>query len=147
MKLILIKDVKNIGKAWDIVQVSDGYARNFLIPKKLAQLATTGEVEKLQKQEKEHQEKVQRGQEKLEALKSKFLNRIFTVKAKANDKKLFAAVHEKAIAESINQKLNADIAPDQIILNQPIKNLGQSNVQLKLSPKVLVDIKINVEAL
>ena len=147
MKIILLKDVKNIGKAWDVVDVSDGYARNFLMPKRLAQLATTGEVEKLQKQQKEYLEKSVRLQEKQESLKLKFLNRTFTVNAKANDQTLFAAIHEKTIADSINQKLSLEITPEQIILNQPIKNLGLTTAQLKLSPNVLVNIKINVEAL
>lgn len=147
MKLILIKDVKNLGRAWDVIEVSDGYARNFLIPKRFALVATTAELENLKKQKKEHLEKSARMQEKFDSLKTKFSNRVFTVKAKADNQKLFAAVHEKAIADSINQKLSLEITPEQIILNQPIKNLGLTEAQLKLSPNVLVDIKINVEAL
>jgi large subunit ribosomal protein L9 len=145
MKLILTKDVSGVGRAGEVKEVSDGYARNFLIPRRLALPATTPALERIQKEEKERQEKTSRNQEKILTWKNQLESRTFTVKAKANEKTLFAAVHEKDIVAAINAKLNSELSPDQIRIAEPIKALGLFIVEIRLTEGVTANTKLNIE--
>ena len=142
MKVILIKDVKGKGKKGDLVKVSDGYARNFLFPKNLAQEATTGNVNSLnklkEKERKAKQAEIEAAQKKAAELKDKELKII----AKAGDSgKLFGAITSKDIAAELSKKFNLDIDKKKIVMNT-IKTVGTYDIELKLYPEVSAKIKI-----
>lgn len=145
MKVILTKDVSGLGRAGDVKEVSDGYFRNFLMPKHIALPATSSALQKLQKEESEHQAKVQKLQDWLNGMKNKLENKVFIYKAKAEKNTLFASVHPDQIAQLVNDKLNLQLTADQIILDSPIKTLGLHEVQIKFDPKILITIKLNIE--
>lgn len=146
MKVILTKDVPGLGRSGDVKEVSSGHAMNYLIPKHLALPATTQALTRIQKEEQEKQEKVQRDQAKAAELKKKLEQTTITVTGKTNKQTLFAAIHEKQIAEAINKKLNTQIEPHQIIIPQAIKNLGQHTIEIKLTDTINARAKIEVQA-
>ncbi len=141
MKVILTKDVQGLGRSGDVKEVSDGHARNFLVPKHFALPATTQALAKLQKEEQEHQSKVTKQQEWFEALKVKLESKTFTIKAKASKEHLFAAVHEKEILEALN------LPEAKVILDKPIKTLGLHKIEIWLDPKYSVKINLNVQSI
>ncbi|MEO8065673.1 MAG: 50S ribosomal protein L9 [Candidatus Doudnabacteria bacterium] len=146
MKVILTKDVSGLGRAGDVKEVSDGHARNFLLPKHLVLPATISALGRVQKEESERQDKVKKHEEKLLAAKSKLENKTFIVKGKAEKQHLFAAIHENQIVAAINEKLNLDIESNQIVLEKPIKSLGLHEFHVRLGEKQLIKVKLDVEA-
>jgi large subunit ribosomal protein L9 len=147
MKIIFLKDVPGQGRRGEIKEVSEGYAANFLVPKKLAQLATANIQVKIAKESKEAEIKKLKEIEKLNHLKSELEKRTFTLKVKVGDKgQVFGGVHEKDIAEVINQKMNANIDRHQVEIGAPIKQIGIHDVKLKLTSGISANVKINVEA-
>src|SRR3989344_7898952 len=145
MEIVLLKDVNNIGRAGDLKHVSDGYAKNYLIPKKLAVPATSPKAQQIKKEQIEKKEKQEKDEAKSLELKAKLESKIFAVKAKASKDHLFASVKEAAITKSINDKLNLDLTSDQIIIKDTIKQVGQYKILLKLTPTVSAVITIKVE--
>ncbi|HEV8601433.1 MAG TPA: 50S ribosomal protein L9 [Patescibacteria group bacterium] len=143
MKVLLVKDISGLGRAGDIKEVSDGYARNFLMPKHLALPASERTLEKAQKEQAEKIEKVKHLKEKSEALKYKLESKTFTIKAKAQTKTLFAGVKATEVAEAVNEKAGVDISADQVTL-PIIKTLGMHEATLDLGEKVKAKIKLNV---
>lgn len=133
MKVILQQDVKGQGKKGDIVNVSDGYARNFLLPRKLAVEATTealNEAKRRQKaQEKAIEQEKQMLRETAETLKSK----VTKIKAKAGENgKLFGSVTSMEIAEEVKKQHGIDIDRRKIVLEEPIKQYGSYELTAKL---------------
>ena len=148
MEVILKKDVQNIGEAGDIVNVKDGYARNFLLPQNFAEIATKGAKENREKniarikakQEKLHAEALEMAK-KIEELGS------IEFSAKAGESgKLFGAITTKRLAEEIKAKTNLDVDRKTISLDAPINKLGSFNMTIKLTSKVKVTLGINVTA-
>lgn len=148
MEVILKKDVQNIGEAGDIVNVKDGYARNFLLPQNFAEIATKGAKENREKnlarikakQEKLHAEALEMAK-KIEELGS------IEFSAKAGESgKLFGAITTKRLAEEIKTKTNLDIDRKTISLDAPINKLGSFNMTIKLTSKVKVTLGVNVTA-
>src|SRR3989344_2183942 len=126
MKVIFLKDVPRVGKKYDVKEISDGYAVNFLFPKKLATPATAKAVAELELRKKE----ISIEREVQESLLLKNLEEIkgksITIKGKANDKgHLFSAIHKKEIIEEMKKQLNAEISEEFIILEKPIKEIGR----------------------
>lgn len=146
MKVILTKDVPGFGRSGDVKEVSDGHARNFLIPKRLALPATTNELTRIHKEQEEKQGKLLKLQERSVEVKKQIENKTFEIRAKASKQKLFAQIHENQIADAINQKLNIQILPQQIIIKQPVKTLGQHTVEIKLTESIHAEAKIQVQA-
>ena len=147
MRIILLKDAPKIGRKYDVKEMADGYALNFLIPKGLAKVATPEALEKVEALRKELnvEKKVQ------ENLLEKNLHEIdgkeVSIKAKANDKgHLFASLHSQEISNAIKVSIGADIHPDFIILEKHIKETGTHNVEIKAGEKKAT-IKLLVEAL
>ncbi len=129
MKVILLKDVPKIGKKYDIKEVNDGYASNFLIPKKLAEIATDKQVSKIKllKETARMQQEIHSAllEKNLEDIKDK----IVTIKAKANSKgNLFMAVHEKDIVAQLKKMYQIELLPEYIKLPTPIKDLGSHEI-------------------
>jgi large subunit ribosomal protein L9 len=147
MKLLLTKDVQGLGRAGDIREVSDGHARNFLIPRGLAVPATSGMLAKIQKEESEKQQKIAKEQELLNQLKSRLANKEFEISAKASNNNLFASVHEKDIVATINHKFPGSIELGQVELDKAIKSLGTHEVGIKLTDNVKFKVRLNIKPL
>jgi len=147
MKVIFLQDVKGQGKKGEIKEVSDGYARNFLIPKGLAVEATKTRMKEIQEQQ-EKQRKTQE-KEKAEAVKiQQNLNgQSVTIKARTGGgDKLFGAVTAKEIAEAIEKQFKVNIDRKKIELTEPIKHLGEYSIKIKIYPSVQAEMQVIVTA-
>lgn len=144
MKVLLTKDVPNLGRSGEIKEVSDGHARNFLIPKHLALPATSQVLQKIQKEEQEKQAKIFKDLERFQNIKNKLEGKTFTIKAKSEKQNLFAAVHEKEIAQAINEKAGTEISPELIKIQSPIKTLGEHQVEIVFNSEIRTKIKLVV---
>ena len=146
MKVILLEDVKSLGKKGQIVNVSDGYARNMLLPKKLGVEATTKNMNDL-KLQKAHEEKV--AQENLEAAKAfaeDLKDKQVTVTIKVGEGgRTFGSVSTMEISEAVKSQLGLDIDKKKMQLSNPIKELGTTMVPIKLHPKVVGELKVIVK--
>ena len=147
MKVILLEDVKSLGKKGEIVNVNDGYARNFILPKKLGLGATSKNLNDL-KLQKQNDEKV--AQEKLDAAKAlaeKIKEKSITVKIQAGvEGKVFGSISSKEIATEAKKQLNMDIDKKKIVIPDAIKSLGTYNVNIKLHKDVTATLAVKVEA-
>lgn len=147
MIVILNKDVKGTGKAGDVVKVSDGYARNMLIPKGLATEATQGNIRHLEKQKAIAAEK--KAEEKAAAKKQaeKIGKLTVTIKTKAGDGgKIFGSITSKDIAEGLKSQHSIEVDKKKIQLSSPIKQTGEMSVDIKLYSEVSAELKVKVEA-
>lgn len=145
MKVILLKDVKGSGKAGDIINVSDGYARNFLIAKGVALEATSKNLNDLQgkKDSAQHKLDVEKA-ENLEIAK-KLEGKEIVVKSKVGQGgKLFGAVTSATVAEKIKENFSLDVDKKKISLNSEIKAFGDFSATIKMSQGVSCSIKIKV---
>ena len=145
MIVILLKDVKGKGKAGDVVKVSDGYARNMLLPRGLAQEATEGNIRNLEKQKAIAEEK--RAAEEARAIeqKEKLEKITLQIKTKGGDSgKLFGSITSKDIADALEQQEGIKIDKKKVDMPAPIKNVGESQVTLKLFTGVNASLKVNV---
>ena len=147
MVVILNRDIKGTGKAGDVVKVSDGYARNMLIPRGWATEATEGNVRSLEKQkalaaEKKAEEKAaaQAQAEKIKALS-------VTIKTKAGDGgRIFGSITSKDIAEALKDQHKLTVDKKKIQLDSPIKQTGEMEVAMKLYPEVNTTLKVVIVA-
>lgn len=145
MKVILLKDVKGTGKKGDIINASDGHARNFLIPRGLAKEATEGSVKELEHQAASKQKKEQDKFDEAKALAAEIDKIEITFKTKAGEGgRLFGSITNKDVAEVLKSKHNLDIDKKKISLDQPIRNLGTTKVQIKVYPKIASTISVHV---
>ena len=145
MKVILLEDVKTLGKKGEIVNVNDGYARNFILPKKLGMEATAKNMNdlKLQKanEEKVAQEILQEAKElaaKLEAGKVEVSIKV------GEGGRTFGSVSSKEIAAAVKEQIGYEIDKKKIQLKDAIKGLGEHDVPVKLHPKVTAELKVIV---
>ena len=146
MKVILLEDVKSLGKKGQIVNVSDGYARNMILPKKLGVEATSKNLNDL-KLRKANEEKV--AQENLDAAKA-FAEELSTkdviLTLKVGERgRTFGSVSSKEISEAAKKQLNLEIDKKKLQLENPIRNLGVTNVPVRLHPKVTGSLKVWVK--
>lgn len=147
MKIILLEDVKPLGKKGQIVEVSTGYARNALIPQKKGVEATPAALNSLKLSNK-HEEKV--AQENLEAAK-KMKEEVekgtvrMSIRAGENGR-VFGSVSAKEIAGAAKEQLGLDIDKKKIVMDGPIRETGVSTVQVKLHPQVTAALKVQVDA-
>ena len=148
MQVILKKDVQNLGEAGDLVTVKDGYARNFLIPKNFAEVATEGALKNREqniarikaKQEKLHQEALAKAAE-IEKLGQLELS------AKAGESgKLFGTITTKRLCEELKEKANIEVDKKTVSLNAPINKVGEFTMLIKLTSKVRTELKVVVTA-
>ena len=145
MKVILQQDVKGQGKKGQLVDVSDGYARNFLLPKKLAVIATAENLNTMKQQEKAR--KAQQAAEKAEAeaLSKKLESLTVKVAAKAGEgRRLFGAVTAKEISECLAQQHGLNIAKTKLVLDEPIKACGGYKIKAKLGYEIVGTVNVMV---
>lgn len=145
MKVILLEDVKSLGKKGDICEVSDGYARNFIIPKKKGVEATPDNLNNL-KLKKANDAKV--AQENLDAareLARELADKTVVIPVKVGEGgKLFGAIASKEIAAALKEQTGLEVDKKKIVLNDPIKALGEQEVKIKLHKDVQASLKINI---
>ncbi len=148
MQVILKKDVQNLGEAGELVNVKDGYARNFLIPKNFAEIATEGALKNREqnlariqaKQEKLHQEALATAAE-IEKLGQ------IELSAKAGESgKLFGTITTKKLCEELKEKANIEVDRKNVSLNAPINKIGEFTMLIKLTSKVKTELKVVVTA-
>ena len=146
MKVILLADVKSLGKKGDIVEVNSGYARNFVLPKKLGVEATSKALNDL-KLQKQNDDKI--AAEKLAEAKD-LAARLEKTKVKAVIKvgeggRTFGSISSKEIAEILKKQENINVDKKKIVVKDAIKAVGEYTVQVKLHPEVTADLKLSVE--
>lgn len=144
MKIILLENVKNLGKAGDIKEVSDGYARNFLMPQKLAELATPEALKKAEKLKEQGIQKEKEGLEKKQELAAVISGKEIIIKSKEKDGKLFGSVGKKEIIKELKNQ-GIEIKEESIVLDAPIKEIGEKNVLIELDHGTEAIIKVIIE--
>ncbi|MBR6228361.1 MAG: 50S ribosomal protein L9 [Eubacterium sp.] len=146
MKVVLFEDVKSLGKKDDIVEVSDGYARNFIFKKKLGAEATPKALNDL-KLKKQNDEKVAAQKlEEAKALAAEIADLSVEVSIRAGqDGRAFGAVSSKEIATAARMQLGMELDKKKMVLKEPIKSLGTYQVPIKLHPQVTAELKVIVK--
>ena len=145
MQVILLKDVKGQGKAGQVVKVSDGYARNMLLPKKLAMEATPANMKVLEKQRAQIEAQRAIDKQVAEDIKAKVEAKTVKVVTKAGENgRLFGAITSKDIAEAIQKEFLIELDKKKIDLDAPIKQTGVTEVTLRLFPGVQAKCKVDV---
>lgn len=146
MKVILQKNVKSLGNAGDVVEVNDGYARNYLLPKELAKPATDGNVKNLKKQKKAEEKKKQAEIQRAKDLAAKLEQSPVEIETKAGEGgRLFGSVTSKEISEELEKQHQIKIDKRKIQLKEPIKSLGITNVEVKVYPNITGTLKVHVK--
>ncbi len=142
MEIILLEDILPLGKAGDLVNVSDGYGRNYLIPNKLAIKATPKNRKKLEHEKRFAQEKTDKVKRDAEKLANKIEEFSCTItKPVGESGKLFGSVTSKELEEHLNEN-GFQIERKQIELEEPIKNLGVYTIPIRLHPEVTANLKL-----
>jgi len=147
MKVILLEDVKNVGKKGSIIEVADGYARNFLIRGRLAVEATKRSVEVLDEQKQESKNHEREVEAAAEALKVKLASIKLDFQIKTGDKgRVFGSISTKQIAETLQKNYGISIDKRKIVDNGPINTLGLNRVKIDLHKNVSGEILVNLKA-
>jgi large subunit ribosomal protein L9 len=147
VKVILLKDIKDLGKTGEIKELADGYARNYLIPRGLAVEATPDKLKEIEEKNLKTQKNKQKEMASAEALKDKLNGKSVQISLKTGGgDKLFGAVTTKEIAELIEKQLKIKVDRKKIELDEPIKHLGDYNIKIKLYQSVQAEIKLTVAA-
>lgn len=144
MKIILLQDIKNLGKIGDIKNVAEGYARNFLLPKKMVEAATEEVIKKAEVEKAEEKSKKEAELEDLKNLAKKIKDKKITIKSKEKKGKLFGSIGAKDITEAM-KKENLEISQSCIIMKEAIKKTGEYKIDIILSPGISVVLKLEIE--
>ena len=144
MKVILLQDVKKMGKKGDVIEASDGYARNYLFPRKLAEEATANALHVVNAKKENERKKKLAELEAAQKLAAELKGKEVTINAKAGDSgRLFGAINNKDVAEAINIEFNLSIDKKKVVVNT-IKVAGTYEVEVKLYPEVSTKMKVNI---
>ena len=145
MKVILLEDVKALGKKGDICDVSDGYARNFIIPRKKGLEATSDNLNNLKLKKANDAKVAQENLEAAQALAKELEEKAFVLKVKVGEGgKLFGAIASKEIAAAVKEQTNLDVDKKKIVLAEPIKTLGSHDIKVKLHKDVAATLVVKV---
>ena len=146
MIVILKRDVKGTGKAGDVVKVSDGYARNMLLPKGYAEEATKNNVHSLERarEKREEEEKQAKAAAEKQAEEMKSMRVVITTKA-GEGGKLFGSITSKDIADALKEQHGIAVDKRKIVLEQPIKETGVTRVKIKIYPEIAATIPVEVK--
>lgn len=146
MKVILLKDIKGTGKKGEVKEVSDGYARNFLLPKKMAVVADQTNVKELNEKNKSKEIKAQKEYEEAIELGKKMEEMAVTIYSKSGDGgRLFGSITSKDIAEQLKKQHSIEVDKRKISLDEPIRVLGSRFVEVKIHQKVTTKIRVDVK--
>ncbi|HBV97900.1 MAG: 50S ribosomal protein L9 [Peptococcaceae bacterium BICA1-7] len=146
MKVVLLQDVKGQGKKGDIVTVAEGYARNFLIPRNLAVVASESKLKELSDQKASLARKKEKAEDEARLMAAQMEGLKVIVKTKAGEGgRLFGAVNNKDISERLAAQHGIDIDKKKIILKEPIKTQGEFPVNIRLHPSVQASINVVVQ--
>ena len=144
MKVILLQDVKKMGKKGDVIEASDGYARNYLFPRKLAEEATTASMHVLNAKKENERKKKLAELEAAQKLAAELKGKEVTINAKAGDNgRLFGAITSKDVAELINKEYKLSIDKKKIVMDT-IKVAGTYDIEIKLYPEVSTRMKVTI---
>ena len=144
MKVILLQDVKKMGKKGDVIEASDGYARNYLFPRKLAEEATANALHVVNAKKENERKKKLAELEAAQKLAAELKGKEVTINAKAGDNgRLFGAITNKDVAEAINSEFNLSIDKKKVVVNT-IMVAGTYEVEVKLYPEVSTKMKVNI---
>ncbi|HHY71082.1 MAG TPA: 50S ribosomal protein L9 [Thermoanaerobacterales bacterium] len=145
MKIILLEDVKKLGKKGDLVSVADGYARNYLLPRNLAEEATAGGIKQLKQEKAALENKKKKEKELAQEIAEKLSKAKVTLKVKSGDQgKLFGSVTSKDISEALKKQYKVEVDRRKIELSEPIKTLGSYEVDIKLVPEVEAKLTLKI---
>ena len=147
MKVILLQDIKAVGKKGQVLDASDGYARNYLLPKKLAVVADAANMNELKTKQEANKYKRDMSMASAKELSEKMKNFELVFKIKAGDNgKIFGSITSKDIADELNKKYYVEVDKKKVMLSDAIKNLGVYNVEIKLFEGVSGMLKVSVIA-
>ena len=146
MKVILLQDVKGKGKKGQMIEVSDGYARNFMLPKKLAQEATADAINTMRMNDKATQERIAREKAEALALSKQLREMTVVVTAKGGGAgKLFGSVTSQEIVDALKAKTGISLDKRKIVVSDPIKNVGTYTVTCKLGYEITAPLTVKIE--
>ena len=147
MKVVFLKDVANIASAGEVKEVADGYGRNFLIPKKLAVLATPAELKKLESHHYAETQRQVRSQSEVQSLADTIEQTSLTFKLRVGAKgRLYGSITAAHIAEEFSKLTEYEVDKRKIELEEPIRKLGNYEVSIRLTKDVAPRVKVIVEA-
>lgn len=145
MIVILLKDIKGTGKAGDVVKVKDGYARNLLIPQGLAEPATEGNMKSLEKARALQEEKYNKDKEEALLMKEKLALAVVVITTKGGEGgRLFGSITSMDIQEELKKQHNILIDKKKMLLEAPIKQVGEYEIPVKLFPEVTGSLQVKV---
>ena len=148
MKVILQQDIKGKGKRGQMIEVSDGYARNYMLPRKLAVEATADNVNTMRTTDKANQERRQKEREEAFAFSNRMKDMVVVVRAKGGGAgRLFGSITTQEIADAIKAQEGIDIDKRKIVLDGQIKTVGDYKVKVKLGYEITAELKLRVEEL
>ncbi len=145
MKVVLIKDVKGLGKKNEIKEVADGYGRNFLLPQKLAQVATLKIIDNLKKEQKQKETRQIQEEEKRKKLIDKLKGVNLEIKVPAEKEKLFGSIDKKKIKQLLLEKKQIEIEEKYIQISKPIKEIGEFDVWIDLGKNLKAKIHLTIK--
>ena len=146
MKVILLQDVKGKGKKGQMIEVSDGYARNYMLPRKLAVEATADNVNTMRMNDKAQQEKRQREREEAFQIANRLKELTVTVYAKGGGAgRLFGSVTTQEIADALQKEHGIALDKRKIVLDEAIKTVGTYTVKCKLGYEITGELKLKIE--
>ena len=147
MKVILLQDIKNVGKKNQIIEANDGYARNFLFPKKMAIEANKDNISKLQAKQKSEANKKQAEIDANKELAKKLAKMELTIKAKSGENgKIFGGITSKEVSEELKKQYKIEIDKKKISIKDVIKTLGRYTADIKFGDGVNAELTLNITA-
>jgi large subunit ribosomal protein L9 len=147
VKIVLREDVESLGKKGDLLEVADGYARNFLVPRGLAMQATKGVVAQSEAMRRSREAKETRDREASQQIAAQLGSRTIEVKARAGEGgKLFGSVTAADVADAVLSQTGVELDRRKVVLDEPIRELGDAEVQVRLPAEVVVAVAVSVVA-
>ncbi|MBN1794979.1 MAG: 50S ribosomal protein L9 [Candidatus Omnitrophica bacterium] len=142
MKIILIEDIDSLGQSGDVIEVKDGYARNYLIPRGAARPATPGNIQLAERLKQQKQTRLEREKKEVEEFAAKISSVSCTISVKVgHDDKLYGAVTAAHIADALKRE-GIEVDKRNVVLEEPIKNLGVYTISIHLRPDVTAKVKV-----
>jgi large subunit ribosomal protein L9 len=147
MRIVLREDVETLGRKGDLVEVADGYARNYLVPRGLAIKATRGVVTQAESMRRAREVKETRDRDAAQAVAVQIASRALEIKVRAGEGgKLFGSVTATDVAEALEAQTGIEIDRRKVVLAEPIREVGDSEVTVKLHPDVVVAVAVQIVA-